>query len=234
MQKAFTQADAVELRCQFGHRFKAFTLAEVLITLAIIGIVAAMTIPTLIQNYQEKVTVTKVKKIYSTLSNAYQLYLIDNQPEVFDYTKEGAQQVYKIFEPYLKVAKDCGNNNEGECISKDFYNSEKYYKAILADGSTLIFRGGNGDDFNLEVFFDVNGKNPPDKWGYDIFEFDALGYRFLPCGTPGTSISFEEHCKNLLSAPTTGYGCAAWVINWSNLDYTRCSDLEWNGKHKCD
>ena len=43
-------------------RLTAFTLAEVLITLGIIGIVAAMTMPSLIQNYQEKATVTRVKK----------------------------------------------------------------------------------------------------------------------------------------------------------------------------
>lgn len=42
-------------------RTKGFTLAEVLITLGIIGIVAAMTLPILIQKHQEKVTVTKVK-----------------------------------------------------------------------------------------------------------------------------------------------------------------------------
>ena len=40
-------------------KFKAFTLAEILITLGIIGVVAAMTIPTLITNYQKKQTVTK-------------------------------------------------------------------------------------------------------------------------------------------------------------------------------
>ena len=48
-----------------------FTLAEVLITLGIIGVVAAMTMPSLIANHQEKVTVTKVKKVYSILSQAY-------------------------------------------------------------------------------------------------------------------------------------------------------------------
>ena len=46
---------------------KAFTLAEVLITLGVIGVVAAMTMPTVIKKYQEQVTVNKVKKIYSTL-----------------------------------------------------------------------------------------------------------------------------------------------------------------------
>ena len=48
----------------------AFTLAEVLITLGIIGIVAAMTLPTLLGRYKEKETVTRLKKTYSILSQA--------------------------------------------------------------------------------------------------------------------------------------------------------------------
>ena len=46
-------------------RQNAFTLAEVLITLAVIGIVAAITIPALVNNYRERVTVTGLKKMYS-------------------------------------------------------------------------------------------------------------------------------------------------------------------------
>ncbi len=56
----------------------AFTLAEVLITLGIIGVVAAMTIPTLISNYQDKQTVTRLTKAYATISNAYTLAKVEN------------------------------------------------------------------------------------------------------------------------------------------------------------
>lgn len=54
-------------------RKSAFTLAEVLITLGIIGVVAAMTIPTLMNSTNSKETVTSLKKVFSTLSNAYTL-----------------------------------------------------------------------------------------------------------------------------------------------------------------
>ena len=47
----------------------AFTLAEVLITLGIIGVVAAMTLPTVINNYQKKETISKLKKFYAILGN---------------------------------------------------------------------------------------------------------------------------------------------------------------------
>lgn len=56
-----------------GEKKAAFTLAEVLITLGIIGIVAAMTIPTLITRYQKREVATKLKATYSTIANALKL-----------------------------------------------------------------------------------------------------------------------------------------------------------------
>lgn len=49
---------------------KAFTLAEVLITLGIIGVVAALTMPSLMSNYRRKVAETQLKQTYSILLNA--------------------------------------------------------------------------------------------------------------------------------------------------------------------
>ena len=55
---------------QHSPRRAAFTLAEVLITLGIIGVVAVMTLPTLIQNYQKHITVNRLKVNYNILNNA--------------------------------------------------------------------------------------------------------------------------------------------------------------------
>ena len=49
---------------------RGFTLAEVLVTLGIIGVVSAMTVPTLIQNYQRKSYVTQLHKVYNEMSQA--------------------------------------------------------------------------------------------------------------------------------------------------------------------
>ena len=56
----------------------AFTLAEVLITLGIIGVVAALTLPTVIKNYQKQVTVTRLQKAYSILGQVAQKSIADN------------------------------------------------------------------------------------------------------------------------------------------------------------
>lgn len=57
---------------------KSFTLAEVLITLGIIGIIAAMTLPALIAKYQQMVLINMWKKHYASLQNAFSMVLADN------------------------------------------------------------------------------------------------------------------------------------------------------------
>ena len=51
------------------RKFVGFTLAEVLITLGIIGVVAALTLPSVIQKYQKKVTVERLKNIIASCPN---------------------------------------------------------------------------------------------------------------------------------------------------------------------
>ena len=72
---------------------KAFTLAEVLITLGIIGIVAAMTLPTVVNKYQERVTVTKVKKFYSLINQVLLFAIKDNgyvdEWDYIEYNEDG-------------------------------------------------------------------------------------------------------------------------------------------------
>jgi len=68
IKHGFTLAEVFSVHPK-GGRKQAFTLAEVLITLGIIGVVAAMTLPVLIQKHQKKATVTKLKKAYSNIQN---------------------------------------------------------------------------------------------------------------------------------------------------------------------
>ena len=61
-------------------RKEGFTLAEVLVTLSILGVVAAITIPNIIQNYKEKATVVKLKKVYAQLQQAFDIEEAINGP----------------------------------------------------------------------------------------------------------------------------------------------------------
>ena len=105
-----------------------FTLAEVLITLAIIGVVAAMTIPTLITlitSYKEKQTVSQLTKIYSMLASAYQMMTVEYGPintwglnptntGIIDedtgktiYDRSGNDIIAERLRKYLRVSKIC-------------------------------------------------------------------------------------------------------------------------------
>ena len=104
----------------------AFTLAEVLITLGIIGVVAAMTLPSLIQNYQKKALATQTQKFYSMMSQAVKQYMADygvddlrNTPLASDnYDDVKSPEVIASFRgfatKYLKVVKECNPDDEGD------------------------------------------------------------------------------------------------------------------------
>lgn len=67
----------VKKKLKIYNAFAAFTLAEVLITLGIIGVVAAMTMPSLVNEHRNKQYVVAFKKLYSNFSNAIILYKAD-------------------------------------------------------------------------------------------------------------------------------------------------------------
>lgn len=135
-------------------RFTAFTLAEVLITLGLIGVIAALTIPTLIENIQEKTTVTSLKKAYANLSNAYKLAVIDNgEPDEWGLVDAGGNIVpsktISILAPYMKISKNCMDGSPG-CFPAEEYKKLKnsstnafdsslgWPKAQLADGTLIV------------------------------------------------------------------------------------------------
>ncbi len=178
---------------------KGFTLAEVLITLTIIGVVAAMTIPTLIANYQKRVFSSRLSQTFSVLSNAvkmaqikygdvaywgYQKYYgttVDPNDGNSEYIKEYAE---KYFLPYLKVSKNYGevklkDIGYSRYKSKDgktyFSAGEELYTVELNNGTTLFFNynGVRRDDVAYRndpvIYIDVNGKKNPNITGQDFF-----------------------------------------------------------------
>ena len=99
---------------------KAFTLAEVLITLGIIGVVVAMTLPTLIQKQQDVATVSRLEKTYSILSqavmSAQQEYGEIDFWTIVDNNQESTRENFARVEPYLKKVRKC--DNEAGCWAK--------------------------------------------------------------------------------------------------------------------
>ena len=135
---------------------RAFTLAEILITLGIIGVVAALTLPSLISNYQKKVTAAKLKQTYSILSNAI--------------AKEQALTGIPFSSYYaLEYRKDvCPTGYEFTACSNALF--EDYLKDNLT-GNVEVLNSGLGDIFDKNIASVLYGKGfiLPNGVGVNIY-----------------------------------------------------------------
>lgn len=231
----------------FSFKKAAFTLAEVLITLGIIGVVAAMTMPSLIQNYQEKATVTKLKKCYSLVSQAYVSILNDEGGS--DTLQAGDDlEMMEKFGKYLKYQKTCGRNKgcfpnvTYKSVTGNGYNKwedDTTYRsrAILTDGTLIMFNlnalKNNSDNFYAQIYVDINGFKGPNQLGRDFFYFYISPEKIVPAGAKALEEKNEDQKFTKNCIQQNGYACAAWVIYNENMDYLHCKDLSWDGKHSC-
>lgn len=137
----------------------AFTLAEVLITLGVVGVVAAVTLPTLIKNYQKQVWVNQLKKSYSMLEQGFQKMLAD----------EGVDSLYDVsfFSPVV--------NNEKVCDGSPDTTPDKSECQQVFDGLTKYFKGSYGI-YGHEVKFLVSDRV---KKKYVQYDTDIKDYGIL-------------------------------------------------------
>ncbi len=135
-------SDTLRAGFAFAHsapfRKSAFTLAEVLITLGIIGVVAAMTLPVLVNNYKEKELATQVKKTFSNIQNAAllaqkDLGAVGDNTFLFDVTNTHAETA-KNFAKYFNGAKVCENKSQKGC--SQYYYKVKYATAYKGSGDS--------------------------------------------------------------------------------------------------
>ena len=122
----------------------AFTLAEVLITLGIIGIVAALTIPGLINKINEKVTSTQKTVIERKLVES--LNMLSNKENGLNVTYNNTEEFVKALSKYLKVTTICGKNDLQNCFPYEKINYDKNGENKTVDVSSLT----TGKKFKLE------------------------------------------------------------------------------------
>ena len=225
---------------------KGFTLAEVLITLGIIGVVAALTLPTLIQNKHNRELETALKKNYSVIQNALQLMSYEEGQVI---NKDAARPVdgvhfYERFIKYFKTAKDCkaydcvpSENIENEDGSVDTYRTKRYRnwnnttymrgsflddgQFMLGDGSMIYIENDSRTDYIL-ISVDVNGLlKGPNRWGQDLFTFEIMkNGKLLPSGAEGTTYE-GRLCSKTSTSEYNGIGCTYAALTdknfWKNL-----------------
>ena len=222
----------------------AFTLAEVLIVIGIIGVVAALTLPNLNHATGDKETVTRLQKAYSILNEA-------NDRAVAIYgpisTWVSNEQCLNHFDKcyldrigeFLKISKSCDDRDEDdesyvncEYFEKGDMSGDVFYQ--LADGSTVTNQANSICDFgdgpckcqyppydicSDSIYVDINGPTKgKNREGNDIFQFllsDSLG--LLPDRQGITQEDFFQNCLRFKDC----YSCTFWPIEYGNLDYLK-------------
>lgn len=226
---------------------KAFTLAEVLIAMTIVGIVSVLTVPSVMQNTFTKTNVAKLQAVYAQVSQAVKQAMIDERiTDLRDSEYAGCSDDYdcnKAFvEKYFNVSKVSDNFDDCFATSyKDLNGTTDDYGgnwdisgegnayAILTNGAAISFdisrqfSGGSRAVFSV----DVNGQESPNILGRDVFSFFIYNNGFV--GVKADTWSFDDEqdptteLKNECKTLGGSYGEAACFMllqqnNWK-ADY---------------
>ena len=215
----------------------AFTLAETLIVMGIIGVVAALTIPNLNKSTGDREKVAKLKKIYSNLEDAFgratAIYgpideWFSNLPAGMDTTTRVGDRLTE----FMKVSKNCGREKNKGCLNttqKNMFDggvtnpdNNTSYKFVLADGATVAI-----SPLGI-MYVDIDGANKgATQLGKDVFFFvyyyedngiiDAL---YVPrADNMAQYIGFLTP-KSGQKEENAGFA-TGWIIDYGNMDYLK-------------
>ena len=244
------------VNCTLLLKKAAFTLAEVLITLGIIGVVAALTLPALIQNYHEKQRVTQLKKAYSVMQNAF-LMAQEEYGDVTDWgltitntgekdddgndilDNSGTENVMNILMKYVEKSKIPQNSYIGYVESIDgrqaFWpweiSSDKYF--YLKDGTVVTM----GWISSLDCNGDYQGKKIVCSDFWIVFPkkskmkigVDVFNFLFTTEGFKPNSTTNGAKCNAFEAvgrADINGRGCSAHALYNGNMDYLHKKDWQ--------
>lgn len=208
---------------------EAFTLAEVLITLVIIGVIASLVIPTITNTIQKIQYGSAIKKSYSTFSQTYQKLVSENSSissAISDCGSYDHTCFKDALKKHLQYTKECDSGaSRGICfpqnvfymdgtpVTSDYDFRDNAAGLILNDG-TLIDIGlynpsdcsytiGDFNDACGWITVDINGFKRPNTFGKDLYTFIFYSNTLKPLGAAGDSYKCEEG---------GGHGCAGTYL----------------------
>ncbi len=206
-----------------------FTLAEVLVTLGIIGVVSAMTVPTLMQNHQRKTYVTQLHKFYNELSQALIQYQTDrNALNLKEAGLTDNNALKSFFQSYFKVVNDCGSEQEPCFAPNNEYrkinDSEQIGTRLsggyfsISSGASVGFDSFITGDRIASLYVDINGVKGPNIAGRDIFAIyiynDGTVDDWSDDGSkPDKDVRDTNYAADCTSANNNWTGCFGKILN---------------------
>ncbi len=160
----------------------AFTLAEILITMGIIGVVSAMTVPALNQSWQRDAYTTQLRKVYSEVAQAAVRCKTDKNVQSLAEARITSNNIKKEFiHKYFVVLKDCplttgcfANSYKtvgGTTVATNTTSFDTCSSVVIASGAALCYTF-HGD--RIRIIVDVNGTKDPNIFGRDVFAMEVL------------------------------------------------------------
>ena len=211
-------------------RKTAFTLAEVLVTLGIIGVVSAMTVPTLMQNYQRQSYVTQLHKTYNEFSQALLRYQADrNAINLSEAGLSSQDAVNNFITTYFKNVKECDTMNNCFASSYKAMNGGTLNNSYVVNVKSYVFASGvsirplydkSGAKL-VNIGIDINGQKGPNIGGRDLFWFYVYNNGVIddapidantvaPMTTEQRNTQFNAKCLNHEGSPD---GCFGKILN---------------------
>ena len=198
-----------------------------MVTLGIIGVVAALTMPALIGNYKKQQSIEQVKKVYSVLSQAFN-HAVAEYGDSSEWDTVTPANAYSYFDtywkPYIQAPDRCYSYKEcGYDVLNPFFKTNKGkdgYVVNIEGGSRVMFHmndgtfvmiitsSGYGAD-DRRILVDLNGPKLPNRFGNDVFFFLRVnGKGIVPYGYNQTEAAVNSDC----SLRGNGYMCAAKLM----------------------
>ena len=230
------------LRMTNGKKKAAFTLAEVLITLGVIGVVAAMTLPTLLSNVQDKVLESEAKKAANIVANGYKLMMA--RDEIFrisdipfwscnniECVSTEHKKVFNIVndrESVLENLRDVKYYNSKKQEIRFSWEREPVYAFITTDGFAYgVLAPENWNEVNsFDIIADVNAKNNPNLVAKDLFKFRFSGEGGQLYDVTNELEQMSECSLDNLAGCTTREMC-------NSLPGTGCPSPFWSSAGQC-
>ncbi len=208
--------------------FFAFTLAEVLVTLGIIGVVSAMTVPSLIQNYQRQSYVTQLHKVYNETSQALLQYQTErNALNLKEAGLASQDAINEFIKSHFRVVQECDNMDN--CFA-DEYKSMKgavmtsYARErksfVLASGASIRPTYTLEGNKLINIAVDTNGQKGPNIAGRDLFWLYVYNNGLIDdypvnntINAPLTKEQREDNFNNLCLGTSPDSGCFGKILN---------------------
>jgi len=201
---------------------KGFTLAEILLVITIIGCIASVTIPDLIQNIQEQQYKTSYKKAFSDLSNVLNSCISENSLVARDGGNEDDVNNainFNVLKSKFSVVKECNSNDNNQCWDP----TGEYYNENLPNSAALAFIDNSGRVWSMlesrysEIIVDINGFKKPNIYGRDRFPFWVTTINGDNHDVPGVPIKISPYIDYvgayIVRCPSANCYYTSWLTN---------------------